>query len=85
MIHHFTVPFREVVDEEAIVYNSTSYQVSGKIRDAQKNKIPFMVVLGDKEIEAKTVTVRTREGENKFNVEPEKFLKELLSKISDKS
>ncbi len=60
-------------------------KMQGKIRDAQKNKIPFMVVLGDKEIEAKTVTVRTREGENKFNVEPEKFLKELLSKISDKS
>lgn len=60
-------------------------KMQGKIRDAQKNKIPFMVVLGDKEIEAKTVTVRTREGENKFNVEPEEFLKELLGKISDKS
>lgn len=60
-------------------------KMQGKIRDAQKSKIPFMVVLGDKEIEAKTITVRTREGENRFNVTFEKFLKELLAKISDKS
>lgn len=60
-------------------------KMQGKIRDAQKSKIPFMVVLGDKEIEAKSITVRTREGENRFNVTFEKFLKELLAKISDKS
>lgn len=55
-----------------------------KIRDAQKNKVPFMVILGDKEVETETVTVRTRNGENKFNLRFEAFLKDLLGKINNK-
>lgn len=61
-----------------------SEKMQGKIRDAQNLKIPFMLILGDKEIEAETVTVRTRDGENKFGVKPDKFLEELLEKINSK-
>ena len=60
-------------------------KMQGKIRDAQKLKVPYMLILGDKEIEANTITVRTREGENKFALKPEKFLKELMEKINSKS
>lgn len=60
-------------------------KMQGKIRDAQKLKIPFMLILGDKEVEAGTVTVRTREGENKFGVKSEEFLKDLMEKIDSKS
>lgn len=60
-------------------------KMQGKIRDAQNLKVPFMVIVGDKEIEAGTITVRTREGENKFGVKMEKFLAETLEKISNKS
>ncbi|MBY0369356.1 threonine--tRNA ligase [bacterium] len=35
-----------------------------KIREAQVQKIPFMVVLGQKEMESRTVTVRKSSGEN---------------------
>jgi len=35
-----------------------------KIRQAQMLKIPFMVIIGDKEVEEKTVTVRLRDGKN---------------------
>lgn len=35
-----------------------------KIREAQLKKIPFMLVIGDKEIESKTVTPRARSGKN---------------------
>lgn len=55
-----------------------------KIRDAQRTKVPFMVILGDKEVETETVTVRTRNGENKFNLKFEAFLKDLLEKINNK-
>lgn len=36
-------------------------KVGFKIREAQMQKIPFMLVIGDKEVEAKTVAVRSRE------------------------
>ena len=35
-----------------------------KIREAQLQKIPFMVILGDKEVETNTLTVRLRDGKN---------------------
>lgn len=60
-------------------------KMQSKIRDAQKMKVPYMLILGDKEIEADTITVRTREGENKFAVKMEKFLGELMEKIDNKA
>ncbi len=35
-----------------------------KIREAQMQKIPFMLIIGDKEVEAGQVTVRLRDGNN---------------------
>ena len=40
-----------------------SERMNQKIRQAQLEKIPYMVVLGDKEIEAASVSVRLRSGE----------------------
>jgi threonyl-tRNA synthetase len=60
-------------------------KMQAKIKDAQKMKIPYMLILGDKEVEANTVTVRTREGENTFGVSSEKFIEDLISKITTKS
>jgi threonyl-tRNA synthetase len=38
--------------------------VNAKIRDAQLRKVPYMLVVGDKEVEAGAVAVRLRSGEN---------------------
>jgi len=40
--------------------NLKSDKIGAKIRDAQINKVPFMLVLGDKELEDKTIAVRER-------------------------
>lgn len=60
-------------------------KMQGKIKDAQKLKVPYMLILGDKEVDANTVTVRTREGENKFGVNSEEFIEDLMTQISTKS
>ncbi len=39
-------------------------RMNAKIRDAQMQKIPYMLVIGDREVEAGTVSVRLRSGEN---------------------
>jgi threonyl-tRNA synthetase len=46
-----------------------------KIREAQLGKIPYMLVIGDKEMESGTVTVRHRSGENLPAMTPEEFLR----------
>jgi threonyl-tRNA synthetase len=40
--------------------NLRSEKIGAKIRDAQLQKVPFMLVLGDREMEQKTVAVRER-------------------------
>jgi threonyl-tRNA synthetase len=40
--------------------NLKSDKIGAKIRDAQINKIPYMLVLGDKELEDKMIAVRER-------------------------
>ncbi len=48
-----------------------------KVRDAQLLKVPYMLIVGKKEMEANTVAVRTRSGKQKFGVSVDKFTEEL--------
>jgi threonyl-tRNA synthetase len=41
-----------------------SERVNAKIRDAQLQKIPYMLVVGDREAEQQTASVRLRSGDN---------------------
>jgi threonyl-tRNA synthetase len=41
-----------------------SERVNAKIRDAQLQKIPYMLVVGDREADAQAAAVRLRTGEN---------------------
>ncbi len=55
-----------------------------RIREAQLNKVPYMVVVGEDEMNARGVTVRARvEGEGgKFSID--EFVKKLISEIETK-
>jgi threonyl-tRNA synthetase len=50
-----------------------------KIREAQLAKIPYMLVVGDREAESGTVTVRERSGKNL----PPMSVNDFAAKISD--
>jgi threonyl-tRNA synthetase len=56
-------------------------KLSFKVREAQTKKIPYMVVIGDKEVEGHTVTVRLRDGSNL----PPMSLEELTTRIRQES
>lgn len=47
--------------------------LSAKVREAQVNKIPYMLVIGDKEVEHRTITPRYRDGKNREAMSPEAF------------
>ena len=54
--------------------------VNNKIRLAQAKKIPYMVIVGDKEVANNTVSVRLRDGEQKNDLLFTDFL-ELITKV----
>ena len=55
--------------------------MGSKIRNAQLRKVPYMLVIGQKEQESKTVAVRTRDGNVQYGVKLEEFLNELRKKV----
>ena len=61
-----------------------SDRMNAKIRDAQNQKIPYMLVVGDKEMEAGQVALRLRNGENPGPVDLDSFIKQALDEIAKK-
>ena len=62
-----------------------SETMQSKIRDAQLQKVPYMVILGDREVEENKISVRKRSGENLNGVEFDQFLSDLKQEIASKA
>jgi threonyl-tRNA synthetase len=56
-------------------------KITYKIREHSIQKLPYQLVLGDKEVAARTVSARTRAGENLAPVPLEAFISRLKSEI----
>ncbi len=58
--------------------------LGGKVRDAKNNKMPYWIVIGDKEIEAGVITLESRDAGNLGQISKEDLLKKLLEEIKNK-
>jgi threonyl-tRNA synthetase len=58
--------------------------LGSKVRDANENKMPYWVVIGDKEIEAGKVTLESRDGGNLGQIFKEDLVKKLVEEIKTK-
>ncbi|MEA4966306.1 MAG: threonine--tRNA ligase [Oscillospiraceae bacterium] len=61
-----------------------SEKLGYKIREAQKEKVPYMLVVGDKEAEDGSVSVRTRQGGDEGVMSVDEFLSRCLREIAEK-
>ncbi|ABI56122.1 threonine--tRNA ligase [Alkalilimnicola ehrlichii MLHE-1] len=57
-------------------------KIGFKIREHTLQKVPYMLVVGDKEVENNTVAVRTREGQDLGSMAVDDFLQRLESEIA---
>ncbi len=62
-----------------------SEKIGYKIREAQLNKIPYMIIIGDKEAEEGVVSVRHRKEGDIGKMTKEQFLQRILKVIADKT
>ena len=60
-------------------------KIGYKIREAQLNKTPYMLVVGEREKNDGTVSVRTRAGEDKGAIKVEEFVAQALEEIRTKA
>lgn len=64
--------------------DTRSERLQAKIRDATLQKVPFMGIIGDKEIAEDAISVRKRNGEDLGQLKTASFLAQLLEHIAKK-
>jgi len=60
-------------------------KIGFKIREHTVNRIPYLVVIGDKEVEAQTLAIRTRRGEDLGSLSMPEFMQKLNDDIAKRS
>ncbi|GMQ78576.1 MAG: threonine--tRNA ligase [Anaerolineae bacterium] len=65
--------------------DSSKSRMNAKIRNAQLQKVPFMLVVGDREMESGSVAVRTRDNEDRGAISLDAFREKALELIASKS
>ena len=55
-----------------------------KIREATLQKVPYMVVIGDKEVEEQKLSIRTRKGEDLGQLSKEELIKKVEQEAKNK-
>ena len=54
-----------------------------RIRTAEKSRIPMLIIIGDEEVEGKTVAVRDRRTREQYNLSESEFLSLIQTKINE--
>jgi len=72
----------EKLKEFRIELDNRNETISKKIREAQLDKFNYVITIGDKEEENKTLAIRTRDGKVKFGVNIEDFIREIREEIN---
>lgn len=62
-----------------------SQPMQAKVRDGSLQKVPYLAIIGDTEINSNTVSVRTRRGENLKEQSLDDFLAKLVTEIETKA
>lgn len=62
-----------------------SQPMQAKVRDGSLQKVPYLAIIGDTEINSNTVSVRTRSGENLKEQPLDDFLAKLVNEIETKA
>ena len=77
--HDYANNIHKILEESNIRVESDlrNERMNSKIRNGQLNKIPYMIILGDKEVDSDTISIRSRDGENI----PPTTITDFLSKI----
>jgi threonyl-tRNA synthetase len=85
--HPYVLELQEILDEKGIrvEVDLRNEKIGYKIREAQMQKVPYMLVIGDKEMENRTVAVRSRKDGDLGSIPIEEFAGKILEEIKTKA
>ncbi|HHD72638.1 MAG TPA: threonine--tRNA ligase [Epsilonproteobacteria bacterium] len=70
----------EGIDSEIYGKNDS---LNKRIRLAEKQKVPYVAILGDAEVENKTVAIRDRRAKEQYNLTQDEFMVKLLHQLKE--
>ncbi|MFH1585983.1 MAG: threonine--tRNA ligase [archaeon] len=76
---------KEQIPNLRIDTDMTNSPVSNKVRQAELQKIPYIIVMGDKEEKSKTLAVRSRGSKPKFGIKIDSLVKEIAEKLENRN
>ena len=71
-------------EEIRVRCNNDSETLGKRIAEAEKMKIPYILVVGQKEMDNETVTVRRRSVKEQSTLTTDAFIEEIKSEIQNK-
>ena len=85
--NEYAQKMKEKLQEEGIrvEIDDRSETMQAKIRDAQIEKVPFMLVIGKREVEGNTIAVRQRDGQDLGAITVDEFLAKIKALVSNHS
>jgi len=69
-------------EEMRIELDERAERMNAKIRDAQKQKVPYMLIIGDNEMQAEKVSLRVRDGSQQNNILLAEFIERAKDRIA---
>ncbi len=67
-----------------VVVDDKNESIAKKVRNAIKEKANYIITIGDKETEKRTLAVRDREGNVEHDLEADKFISKLINEVNTK-
>ena len=84
--HEYAYKIKEELIKESlrVEVDDRNEKTGYKIREAQISKVPYMLIIGAKEVEENTVSVRSRENAENETIKLEEFLEKIKKEIKEK-
>lgn len=84
--HDYAFEVKKLLEAEnvRVEVDSRNEKIGYKIREAQMDKTPYMLVIGDKELAGRLVSVRSRRDGDLGAISPEQFAEKILDEIKNK-
>jgi threonyl-tRNA synthetase len=70
----------EGIDAEVFDKNDS---LNKRIRTAEKQRVPYVVIIGDEEVQSNTVAIRNRRTREQYNLTQDEFMVELTKQLTE--
>lgn len=84
--HDYAHKVQKAMQEKGIrvVVDDRSEKTGYKIREAQLEKVPYMIVVGPKEVEQNLIAIRSRKNGDEGTCKIEEFIEKILKEVENK-